>query len=156
MTNTDIIKALLDQQFAASARGMRAAAESVPYGVTVINGQSVGGTTATNAIQLTWPCDGYLTGIRVSTRDAASASLGGMLLRITVDGQEELFPSGTGSGAGYMSFWQITGTDANRLAVTRRFRQATQWQVYLNNTTGGTLVADLAFEYVNVQNPRIT
>jgi hypothetical protein len=137
------------------APAMIPVAELSPQGSVISNGNSVATVTISNGISIQWPCNGYLVGIRATTRDGALASAGGMLLRVQVDGTYELFPSAAGQGAGYLSFTMVSGNASfqGRYAVRRRFSQATFWTMYLQNTTGGTLVADVAFDYVNTSQP---
>jgi hypothetical protein len=137
------------------APAMIPVAELSPQGSVVSNANSVTSGTISGGISIQWPCNGYLVGIRASTRDGAAASSSGMLLRVQVDGTYELFPSAAGQGAGYLSLTMITGNAGfmGRYAVRRRFSQATYWTIYLQNTTGGTLVTDVAFDYVNTSQP---
>lgn len=132
-------------------------ADLMPYGTVCLNGNSVLTLTTSALVQITWPCDGLLVGIRATTRDGAAASAGGMLLRVIVNGQEELFPNAAGTGAAFIPFSQISGNGAvfARYHIRRPFQQATAWQVSFNNTTGGTLVADLGFDYVNTRSPHL-
>jgi hypothetical protein len=131
-------------------------AELSPQGSVASNLNSVNGTTISGGISIQWPCNGYCVGVRATTRDGAAASLCGMLLRVQIDGTYELFPSASGQGAGYLSFAMIQSSTLGlgRYAFRRRFTQATFWTMYLNNTTGGTLIADVAFDYVNTSSPQ--
>jgi hypothetical protein len=147
---------ILENSAQATAPAMIPVAELSPQGSVAINGTSVANATISGGISVQWPCNGYLVGIRATTRDGALASAGGMLLRVQVDGTYELFPSGAGQGAGYMSLAMISGNGGflGRYAVRRRFTQSTYWTMYLWNTTAtNPLVADVCFDYVNTSAP---
>jgi hypothetical protein len=146
---------ILETSSEAITPAMIPVAELSPQGSVASNGNSVGAGATSAGISIQWPCNGYLVGIRATTRDGAVASACGMLLRVQVDGTYELFPSAAGQGAGFMSLAMISGNAGflGRYAVRRRFMQTTYWTIYLQNTTGGTLVADVAFDYVNTSAP---
>jgi hypothetical protein len=150
-----VSESILQQSADAIAPAMIPVAELSPQGSVLSNNNSVAATTTSGGISIQWPCNGYITGIRATTRDGAQASACGTLLRVQVDGTYELFPSATGGGAGFMPLAQISGYAAflGRYAVRRRFTQATFWNIYLQNTTSGTLVIDIAFDYVNTSSP---
>jgi hypothetical protein len=146
---------ILQSSADAVAPAMIPVAELSPQGSVASNANSVATVTTTGGISIQWPCNGYLVGIRATTRDGAVASMAGMLLRVQVDGTYELFPSAAGQGAGFLPFAMISGSAAflGRYAVRRRFMQTTYWNFFLQNTTGGTLVADVCFDYVNTSTP---
>ena len=128
-----------------------------PTGELVSNGNSQATTSISGAIQIQFPCDGYVVGIAATVRSGAAADMAGTLLRVTVDGTTELFT--TGAAAGYKSFAQLSGVGAvgavsGYWKCRIPFRQATAWQLYVNNQTGGTVVADIGFAFVNVSQPR--
>jgi hypothetical protein len=147
---------ILEGSANAMAPALIPVAELSPQGSVVLNNNSVTTVTTTGGLTITWPCNGYLVGIRATTRDGAAASMAGCLLRVQIDGTYELFPSGaSGSGAGFLPFAMISGSAAflGRYAVRRRFTQTTTWNAFIQNSTGGTIVADLAFDYVNTSSP---
>jgi hypothetical protein len=141
------------QQFAQSLIPL---AELGPQGSVASNANQVLATTTSGGISIQWPCNGYAVGIRASTRDGAAASMAGMLLRVQVDGTFDLFVSASGNGAGFLPLSQImsSANSLGRYMFRRRFTQATFWTIYLQNTTGGTLVADVAFDYINTSSPQ--
>jgi hypothetical protein len=125
----------------------------MPTGRLCVNGQSVANATTTNAIQINWPCDGYLVGIAATTRDGVAASQAGSLVRVVVDGNLELFTTGTAPG--YVPVSQLTGVAIASWRTRVTFRQATPWQLYINNTTAtNPIVYDICFDYINVTTPR--
>jgi hypothetical protein len=148
--------AILGSTATAMSNAMLPLAEISPQGSVSSNNNSVTATTTSGGISIQWPCNGFAVGIRATTRDGAAASLAGMLLRVQVDGTFELFPSASGQGAGYLPLSQImaSANSLGRYAFRRRFTQATFWTIYLQNTTGGTLVADVAFDYINTSSPQ--
>jgi hypothetical protein len=154
----DAARKILRDMAAAVAPVALPMVELWPTGELVSNGNSVANATTSGAIQVQFPCDGYVVGIAATTRDAAAASMGGMLLRVVVDGNTDLFT--TGAAGGYKPFAQISGVGAvgavsGYWKCRIPFRQATAWQIYLNNTTAtNPLVADIGFALVNVSQPK--
>jgi hypothetical protein len=136
------------------SRALLPVAEVSPTDTVASNLNTVTAATTTNGISIQWPSNGIVVGIRATTRDGAAASMAGMLLRVQIDGNTELFPSAAGNGPGYLPFAMISGSAAflGRYAMRREFKQTTYWQFYLQNTTAGTLVADVAFDIVRTSN----
>lgn len=136
------------------SRALLPVAEVSPTDSVVSNLNVVPAGTTTNGISVTWPSNGIAVGIRATTRDGAAASMAGMLLRVQVDGNTELFPSAAANGPGYLPFAMISGSAAflGRFAFRREFKQTTPWQIYLQNSTGGALTADVTFDIVRTSN----
>ena len=154
MDRTAAATAILNASADAVAPIVVPALDMYPDMGVALNAQSVPGNTTTNSIPLQFPTDGFVVGVYASTRDGLATSMAGMLLRVQVDGQDDLWSSGQGNGAGFMSFQQISGQFSNGLWRFRRlFLQATTWSIYLVNTTGGTIVCDLMFPIIDCRNP---
>ncbi len=133
-------------------------AELTPNGSVMMNAQSVAGSNTPTGIPIQWPDDGFLVSIRASTRDGLATSMAALLMRIQIDGHDDLFPSGAGAGAGYMPLAMISGafSQLGRYACRKKFKQAIQWIMYFENTTASTtIVADIALDYVAVGSPRL-
>lgn len=117
--------------------------------------------SSSQAISIQWPCNGFIVAIRATVRASSNdnfvAGMSSTLLRVQVDGTDELFPSAAGGGAGFIPFSQISGAGAflGRYAVRRKFLQTTYWNIFVNNTTASTLVCDVSFDYINTSNPRV-
>jgi len=140
------------------APAMVPVAEMTPNGSVVMNANTVTGANTPTGIPIQWPDDGFLVAIRASTRDGLATSMAALLLRVQIDGHDDLFPSGAGAGAGYMPLSMISGamSQFGRYAVRKKFRQATQWIMYFENTTASTtIVADIAFDFVATGSPRL-
>jgi hypothetical protein len=141
------------------ASAMMPSAELSPLGSVISNGivAVAASASAGQGISWQWPCNGIAVGLRVSTRDGLAASMAGLLLRVQVDGTDELFPSAAGQGAGFLPFANISGSGTvnfARYAFRRLFTQATYWTIYVNNTTGGNVTCDVSMDYINTKNPR--
>lgn len=139
-----------------ASAAMLPVAELSPMGSVPANAISVATVATSSGINIQWPCNGFIVGIRATTRDGLAASMCGTLLRVLVNGQDELFPAANGGGAGYLPFAMISGNAAflGRYAVRRAFQQATYWVIFVQNTTGGTVVSDVSFDYINTSTPR--
>lgn len=134
--------------------GLLPLAELCPTDVVMANGISIP-TASTQNVSIQWPSDGVVVGIAATTRDGLAASMGGTLLEIKIDGNEEFFPAASGNGAGSMSLAMISGFQfQSRFATKAEFRQATAWTATLTNTTGGTVVVDLGFLIIRTSNLR--
>jgi hypothetical protein len=128
-------------------------AEMSPTGYLPMNGIAVLRATTAGAINIQWPCDGFLVAVMATPRDGTAVSLGSCLLRVQVDANTELFPSGTGGGAGFVPFSQIMN-GLGRLAIRRPFVQATQWAMYVTNAQAGVdVVCDVTFAIINCSTP---
>jgi hypothetical protein len=114
------------------------------------------GAGATVGQSIQWPSNGVAVAIRATTSDGLAASMAGTFLQVQVDGSEELFPAASGNGPGFIPFAMISGTAAflARYAFRREFQQATQWQINVQNTTGGAIIATVAFDIVRTSNLR--
>lgn len=128
-----------------------------PTGDVIINALSVTNATTSGAQQVTFPCDGICVGIAATVETGAAADMAGFQLAVAVDGQFELFT--TGSARAYKPFAQISGVGAvgavsGYWKCRIPFRQATAWQAFVKNTTAGTQSVDVAFAYVNTSTPR--
>lgn len=128
-----------------------------PTGELQSNANAVNSLTISGAIQVQFPCDGYVVGIAATVRSGAAADMAGTLLRVSVDGSIDLFT--TGSAAGYKPFAQLSGVGAigaisGYWKCRIPFRQATAWQIYISNQTNGSVTADVGFAFVNVSTPR--
>jgi hypothetical protein len=155
LSPSDIAQSILKDTSQKLARGMVPLAEISPNGSVCSNGQSIAAATISNGISVQWPCDGILVGIRATTRDGLPASMAGCLLRVQVNSNEDLYPNAAGNGSGYIPFAQVSGVSSSfgRYLVRRTFSQTTYWTFYLNNTTAGTLVCDVSFDYINTTRP---
>lgn len=133
-------------------------AEVSPMGSVPSNNITATASSASagQAISIQWPCNGFIVGIRATTRDGLAVSMASVLLRVLVNGQDELFPSASGGGAGYLPLAMISGSAAflGRYAVRRAFQQSTYWNIFVNNTTAGNITCDVAFDYINTSTPR--
>jgi hypothetical protein len=119
-----------------------------------INQFAVAANTESPAINVQFPTDGYAVYIAATTEDGLAASMAGTLLRVQVDGRDDLWSSGAGNGAGFKSFAQISGTFSQGYYRFRRlFVQATNWVVFINNTTSANIVADLEIGIIDTRNP---
>lgn len=137
------------------ANGMIAVAQISPDGAVVLNNQPVApGPFTTGGLSITFPCNGFIVSISATTQDGALATAAGVSLRVQQNGDTDLFQSAAGGGAGFKPFAQLQGVQG-QFPIRRRFTQATQWQVYIQNTTVGEVVCDVSFAYVNTSNPRI-
>ena len=146
--------ALLEDTAMALATALLPAARISPDGTVYSNFISVGaGSTAQFNVQ--WPCDGVLVGIRATTEDGLQASMSGTLLRVQVNGNTELFPSGSGQGAGFAPFAAISGSASfmGQYSARRAFKQVTQWVISIQNTGITTVVADVGWDYINTSSP---
>jgi hypothetical protein len=154
---SQLAEKILSQVASALSRYMYPVARLVPNRSVTLNQISCTASVITSNVQLTYPTDGYLVGIRATTEDGAAASASGLLLRVQVDGSEDLFSSGQGNGAGYVAFSQISGQNSQlgSYMICRPFWQASAWVVSFNNTTGSNLVADVTFDIVDTRNPRV-
>lgn len=151
-----VARAILKETASKLSLAMMPRAELFPMGSVVLNQLNVFATSTSPSQSLTYPTDGYLVGIRATTEDGLAASMAGVLLRVQVDGREDLFSSGAGNGAGFMPFAMISGQFSQGYWGTRReFLQANAWSVFIQNTTAGLIIADLAFDYVNTRNPTL-
>jgi hypothetical protein len=135
---------------------MRPFAEIIPTRAVVLNQVATAANTTSANITVIWPTDGILFAIRATNEDGLDTSMAGTLLRVQVDGNTDLFSSGTGNGAGYIPFSQISGSTSSfgRYQITRRFRQANNWLISIQNTTGSNVVSDLTFDILDVRNPQ--
>jgi hypothetical protein len=132
----------------------------MPTGAVEINALSALRAATTAAFQLQWPCDGYLVGIsanaRVTSQDLLIAAQTQLLLRVVVDGNTELFTTGTAPG--FRPFFQLVGPGGAQGSSYRTrvsFLQATPWQVYVQNVASGTdYTVDISLDYVNTRTPR--
>jgi hypothetical protein len=150
--------AILGNTATQMSKAMLPVAEISPMGSVISNYNVALASSASQSqgISIQWPCNGFIVGIRASTEDGLAASMAGVLLRVQVNGQDELFPSASGQGAGYLPLVLISGNGAafGRYAVRRAFQQANNWAIYLNNTTTGNITVDIAFDYINTSTPR--
>jgi hypothetical protein len=125
-----------------------------PDGVEVVNGLSVVTVSTSPAQTVQFLCDGYVVGIYATVRSGAAADLAGTLLRVQVMGNTDLFQLGPG-GAGFMPFAQLQNTAPGGFRIIAPITAATPWNVYVQNTTSGTVVADISFAYCNTKTPPI-
>jgi hypothetical protein len=125
-----------------------------PDGVEVVNGLSVPTLSTSPAQTMQFLCDGYVVGIFASVRSGAAADIAGTLLRVQVMGNTDLFQLGPG-GAGFVSFAQLQNTTPGGFRIIAPVTAATPWNVYVQNTTGGQVVADISFAYCNTKTPPI-
>jgi hypothetical protein len=140
-----------------AAQGMLPVAELCPTDSVPSNGNIVLRATISNGISIQWPSDGIVVAIRATVRDGTDASAASTLLRVQVDGNEELFPSASGSGPGFLPFAQISGNASwmGRYSTRREFKQATAWSMYVQNAQAGAdIVADITFDIVRTSNLR--
>jgi hypothetical protein len=120
----------------------------------VLNQVSVAANTTSGALNLTFPTDGFCVAVSATTEDGLASAMAGCLLRVQVDGQDDLFSSGSGNGAGFKSFAQISGQfSQGRWCFRRMFLQATAWAVFIQNTTADPVVCDLEFSIVDTRSP---
>jgi hypothetical protein len=127
-----------------------------PTGTLVLNTQTVLRATIAGPQQIQWPCDGYLVAIqatpRVVTNDLLVAANTQMQLRVVVDGNLELFTTGTAPG--YRPFYALTGP-VGSWCTRVTFSQGVPWQVYIQNVASGVdVTCDVSFDYVNTTSPR--
>jgi hypothetical protein len=139
------------------APGMVPVAEQVPDRVVTLNQIGVALASTNANINLTWPTDGILLGIGATTEDGLLPSMYGCLLRVQVDGTTDLFSTGAGNGAGYMSFGSLSLNNlTGRFAIKRKFKQAAAWNVSIVNTQSAVnVVCDLYFAILDVRNPQV-
>lgn len=120
----------------------------------VLNQLSVAAGTTTQAQNVQFPTDGYAVYIAATTEDGLAASMAGMLLRVQVDGRDDLWSSGAGNGSGFKPFSQISGVFSQGMYRFRRmFVQATNWVIFVQNVTGSNIVVDLEIGIVDTRQP---
>lgn len=130
-------------------------AEDRPTNGVEINGLTVPANTSVDNVQFTFPYNGMAVAIQASTRDGLATSMAGLLVRIQVDGVDDLWAA-QGGGGGFKPFSQISGDQSSfgRWAFRREFQQAAPWAMYFQNTTGSDIVIDLEIATINTRNPR--
>ena len=149
---TALAKQILANSAAAVAEALLPVADYYPNRGVVLNQQTVFANASLNDVNLTFPTDGYLVAIRASTEDGAAASMAGILLRVQVNGNEDLYSSGSGNGAGYISLAQLVA-NYGKYNLRRAFCQANSWSISFMNVTAGNLMVDLCFDIVDTRNP---
>lgn len=152
---SQLAEKILAQTWALLAKVMLPAARLVPNRSVTLNGLAVASGTSAENIQLTFPTDGYIVGVRASTEDGLVDSMAATLLRVQVDGSRDLFSSGQGNGAGYISFGTISGVNSQWgvYTITNPFWQASNWVLTIQNNSANNVVCDLTFDIVDVRNP---
>jgi hypothetical protein len=144
-----------------AARGAFPAIELIPTDSVVLNDQVVGAGVTTNGVTFQFPCDGVLTGIRLTACDSSTGvdvNQNAVLCRIQIDGNTELFPSATGIGAGFLPFGQASGnaasSSAGRYPIRVEFKQTNFWAVYLTNRLAASVACDITFDIIRTTNVR--
>ncbi len=152
--NADLIRELANREADQLGRFLSLATDVIPnFGLT-LNGVSVTSTATSAAQPVQWPTDGYLVGISATVRgsgatnDLIQAGMYGTLLRVVKDGNEELFT--TGQGSGYVPFVQLAPNAQPFFRIRRAFKNASYWQVYVQNQSAATQVCDITFWSVGV------
>jgi hypothetical protein len=150
-----LARAILSESARAVSAIMMPSVDMFPDRGVTLNQIAVAANSQSNAINLTFPTDGYTVGLAATTEDGEAASMAGMLCQVQVDGRDQLWASGQGNGAGFKPFSQISGAFSNGgyWRFRRQFLQATAWTVILMNTTGGQIICDLEFAIVDTRNP---
>lgn len=152
MSYVQLAEAFLDKTAKELAGYTLPLARLVPNRGVTLNNLTIT-TAGLNNVALTWPTDGIVLGVRASTQDGLDASMAGTSLRIQVDGDTDLFSSGSSNGAGYLPLALISGVNSTQGVWTfqRGFWQASQWLVSLDNNTGGDVTADLFFDIIDIR-----
>jgi hypothetical protein len=148
--------AVLSQAAQDIAPGMVPVVDFYPDRAVVLNNVSVAAGTTSQALNFTFPTDGYVVGIRATTEDGLAASMAGVLLRVQIDGRDDFWSSGAGNGAGFAPFAQISGQNSGSRGsypIKRQFCQANAWTLFVMNTTGGAVVCDIVMDVVDTRNP---
>lgn len=140
----------------AIARCVIPSTDILPDGASTVNAVSVLTTATSPPQQVTFICDGYLVGLTASVRSGSGADEAGTLLAVVINGSTSLFQAAQ-QGTGYVPFGQLRPNGVGGFfRIMAPIRQSVPYQVYVQNTTAGTIVADVTLYYVNTSSPPLT
>lgn len=149
-----VARDILNQSAADVAPIVMPALDMWPDRGVALNQVSVPAGTTTNSLNLQFPTDGFAVSIAATTEDGLAASMAGVLLRIQIDGRDDLWSSGTGNGAAFKPFSQISGQfSVGVFRFRRMFLQANAWSIFVQNTTAVNVVCDIVLGIVDTRNP---
>lgn len=157
MGQAGIVEQILKATARQMSMGLQPIAELQPTDtVSSFSNTIAANASGTVGIPFQFPSDGLAVGIRVNVADGTSLSFSSTLLRVQIDGDTELFPSASGGGAGFLSFSQISGNSSflGRYLFRREFKQATFWQIFVQNRQNAQIVCDIAIDIVRTSNLR--